>query len=227
VIARLILAGFRFVFDFVFVVVVVVAIAAGSLLSATLSAEESRTPTDPRPTLVTRQEVWQAVVAELHERGLSESQLPRIEDLDLPVALPAVAGRKLRVSSACWDEGPQRTQFRLECGEPGQCLPFLVYVHARVRDEGNRDAGARAGSCGMESGSRPAAEASLKPSSKPTVRPGDRATAVFLSDRLRITASVTCLERGREGEVIRVRNQDGEVFRARISGPALLEAVPQ
>jgi len=227
VIARLILAGFRVVF--VFVVVAVCAIAAGSLLPGRLSAEESHTPTDPRPTLVTRQEVWQAVVAELHERGLSESQLPRIEDLDLPVALPAVAGRKLRVSSACWDEGPQRTQFRLECGEPGQCLPFLVYVHvhASVRDEGNRDTGAHEGSCGLESGSRPAAEASLKPSSKPTVRPGDRATAVFVSDRLRITASVTCLDRGREGEIIRVRNQDGEVFRARISGPALLEAVPQ
>ena len=220
-IARLILACFPFVFE----------IVAGSLLaatlSATLSAEESRTPPDTRPTPVTRQEVWQAVVAELHERGLSELQLPRIEDLDLPVALPAVAGRKLRVSSACWDEGPERTQFRLECGEPGQCLPFLVYVHVHNVQVHNRDAGARAGSCRLESGSRPAAEAPLKPLAKPTVRAGDRATAVFLSDRLRISASVTCLERGREGEVIRVRGEDGQVFRARISGPALLEAVPQ
>jgi hypothetical protein len=166
--------------------------------------------------------VWQAVVAELRQRGLSEPQLPRIEDLDLPFALPAVAGRKLRVSSACWDEGPDRTQFRLECGEPGQCLPFLAYVHVQ-----NRDAGARAGSCRLESPSRPAPEAPVKPLAKPAVRAGDRATAVFLSARLRISASVTCLERGREGEVIRVRNEDGQVFRARISGPALLEAVPQ
>jgi flagella basal body P-ring formation protein FlgA len=59
------------------------------------------------------------------------------------------------------------------------------------------------------------------------VRAGDRATAVFASDRVRIAASVTCLERGREGEVIRVRGEDGQVFRARISGPARLEAVPQ
>jgi hypothetical protein len=166
--------------------------------------------------------VWQAVVAELRQRGLPEPQLPRIEDLDLPVALPALAGRKLRVSSACWDEGPERTQFRLECGEPGQCLPFLAYVHVQ-----NRDAGARAGSCRLESPSRPAPEAPVKPLEKPAVRAGDRATAVFLSARLRISASVTCLERGREGEVIRVRNEDGQIFRARISGPALLEAVPQ
>jgi hypothetical protein len=217
-IARLILAGFRFVFIFVFVF----AIAAGSLLSARLSAEEARTPADTGPTPVTRQEVWQAVVAELRQRGLSEPQLPRIEDLDLPFALPALAGRQLRVSSACWDEGPERTQFRLECGEPGQCLPFLAYVHVQ-----NRDAGARAGSCRLESPSHPAPEAPVKPLAKPAVRAGDRATAVFLSARLRISASVTCLERGREGEVIRVRNEDGQVFRARISGPALLEAVPQ
>jgi len=217
-IARLILAGFRFVFIFVFVF----AIAAGSLLSTRLSAEEARTPADTGPTPVTRQEVWQAVVAELRRRGLSEPQLPQIEDLDLPFALPALAGRQLRVSSACWDEGPERTQFRLECGEPGQCLPFLAYVHVQ-----NRDAGARAGSCRQESPSRPAPEAPVKPLAKPAVRAGDRATAVFLSARLRISASVTCLERGREGEVIRVRNEDGQVFRARISGPALLEAVPQ
>jgi hypothetical protein len=210
VIARLILAGFRFVFVFV----LAFAIAAGSPLSARLSAEESRTPADTRPTPVTRQEVWQAVVAELRQRGLPE--------LALPVALPALAGRKLRVSSACWDEGHERNQFRLECGEPGQCLPFLAYVHVQ-----NRDAGTRAGSCRLEAPSRPAPEAPVKPLAKPAVRAGDRATAVFLSARLRISASVTCLERGREGEVIRVRNEDGQIFRARISGPALLEAVPQ
>lgn len=62
---------------------------------------------------------------------------------------------------------------------------------------------------------------------QPTMRAGDQATAVLRSERLRISARVTCLERGREGEVIRVRNQDGEVFRARISGPALVEALAQ
>jgi len=59
------------------------------------------------------------------------------------------------------------------------------------------------------------------------LRVGDRATAVFLSSRLRMTANVICLERGREGAVIRVRSQDGHVFRARISGSARVEALPQ
>lgn len=214
-------------------------ILLGSWFPATLLVEESWAEESPTPpdtaTPVTRQEVWQAVEAELRIRGLSARQLPRVEDLDLPAALPALAGRRLWVSSACWDKGPRRTQFRLECGEPGECLPFLVYVHDRVHDRGddhgddrgNADSGARAGPCRMASGRHAARGVSPKPLLKPTVRAGDRATAVFVSDRLRMTASVTCLERGREGEVIRVRGEEGNIFRARISGPARLEVMPQ
>jgi hypothetical protein len=198
-------------------------IVVGSLFAG----EDPAVRPNQRVTPVTRQEVWQAVAAKLREQGISEPEMPRIEDLDLPVALPAVAGRRLQVSSACWDEGPQRAQFRLECGEMGQCLPFLVYVHGHAIDAGGRDALAKTGPCRLQSESHPAPEAPLKPLPQPAVRAGDKATAMFVSDRLRITVSVTCLERGREGEVIRVRNQDGEIFRARISGPALLEALPQ
>lgn len=188
-------------------------------------AEKSPTPPDTA-TPATRQEVWQAVEAGLRIRGFSDRQLPRLEDLDLPAALPALAGRSLRVTSACWDEGPRRTQFRLECGEPGECLPFLVYVHDRGDGRGNADSGAQAAPCRMASGRHAARGVSPKPLRKPTVRAGDRATAVFVSDRLRMTASVTCLERGREGEVIRVRGEEGNIFRARISGPARLEVMP-
>jgi len=221
VIARVILA--RFLFVFVLVFIFEFAIAAGSALAA----EDFSPALDVRSTPVTREEVWQAVVAELHEQGVSELQLPRIEDLDLPVAVPAVAGRKLRVSSSCWEDGLQRSQFRLECGELGQCLPFLAYVQAHRNAASAADASTRGGLCRLASVSHPAREVPPLPLPKPTVRPGDQAIAAFRSDRLRITASVTCLDRGREGEIIRVRNQDGEIFRARVSGPALLEALPQ
>jgi hypothetical protein len=236
VIAQSIFARLRFAF----------AIAAGWLLcagfsaglsaelSAELSTEESGTPPGASST-VTRQEVWQAVAAELRRRGLAEQQLPRIENLDLPVALPALVGRKLRVSSECWDAVPQRTQFRLECGAPGECLPFLVYlhgdvhgdVHGEVRDTQN--ANAHAGSCRLAAGSHlgPGSRSLPEASPKPTVRAGERARAVLLSNGFRMTASVTCLDRGGAGEIIRVRALDGHVFRARISGPALLEALPQ
>src|ERR1700675_161601 len=117
-------------------------------LSAGLPAKESRTP----PTTAMRQEVWQAVLAELQREGLQEEHLPRIEDLDLPGALPLLAGRRLRVSSACWDEGPRRTQFRLECVAPGQCLPFLVYVPENP-DHVDADTAGRARSCRLASAS--------------------------------------------------------------------------
>jgi len=200
---------------------------AGIFFVCLLAAQAAGADSGPAPgtqsSPVTRPEVWHAVVAKLHEQGFSEPQLPRIDDLELPAALPAGAGRKLRVASACWDRGPQRTQFRLECGEPGQCLPFLVYLH----DDGKADRGARAASCREEAEARPALEGAAKPLPKPAVHAGDKAMVVFHSESVRITARVTCLDRGREGEMIRVRNQDGEIFRARISGPARLEAVPQ
>ncbi len=208
---------------------VVSATVAAFLLATWLAAEETGTPSGSRSNPVTRREVWQAVVDELHARDVPELRWPRIDELDLPAGLPAISGRTLRVTAACWDEGPQRTQFRLECGEPGQCLPFLVFVHvhghSRVQSE--NEGKAYAGACGSAPEAHSAREASPKILSAPTMHPGDRATAVFVSERLRIAATVTCLERGREGEVIRVRNQDGEIFRARISGPALLEALPR
>jgi hypothetical protein len=241
VIVRIIFARFlhvKLVLGSLFVAALLAGFAAG------LSGEESHTRTDTGPTPIMRQEVWQAVVAELRQRGLAEQQLPRVEDLDLPGALPALAGRRLRVSSECWDAGPRRTQFRLQCDEPGECLPFLVYVrdevvrdhvHGDVRDSLNSDsldtgAVARAGSCRLASGSHPAhgiPEAARPAASQPMVRAGDQARAVFLANGLRMTASVTCLERGRGGEIIRVRGLDGYVFRARVSGPNLLEALSQ
>ncbi len=213
-------AGFSFV--------VTVAIAAGMLMPSRLLADEAGTG-GMEATPVTRDEVWRAVVEELRGGGLAESQLPRMEDIDLPVALPAAAGRKLRVRSACWDEGTQRTTFRLECGTPGRCLPFLAYVRGRYDDEGDGDADGRAGLCGpkLEARATDALRVPVKAPPQPMVRAGDRAMATFVAEGLRIAASVTCLERGREGEVIRVRGEDGQVFRARVSGPTRLEAVTQ
>jgi hypothetical protein len=195
-------------------------IAIGPLLFGELSVKESRAPVATQLSAVTRQEVWEAVATELRGRGLADQQLPQVDDIDLPLALPALAGRKLRVLSACWDESARRTQFRLECGELGQCLPFLVYLGSSVRDEGN--SAERAVSCRLGASHAPAQTVL-----RPVVRAGDRAMAVFVAGRLRMTTSVICLERGHKGGIIRVRSQDGHIFRARISGPALLEALPQ
>jgi hypothetical protein len=190
-------------------------------IAAVSSVSVADSPAPPTP--LKPQEVWQVVTAELRALGLSKQQLPSVEDLDMPSNLPAIAARSLRISSTCWDAIPRRTQFRVECEEVGQCLPFMVYL----RDPTGVDLGAR--SCRLATESRAALGGHSAPGakSKPTMRPGDRATAVLHSTAFRMTASVTCLEPGREGEVIRVRALDGHIFRARISSPTQLEALPQ
>jgi len=184
------------------------ALAAGPLVEA----GEVGKPAAP----VTVAEAWQAVAGELRLRGFGKEQLPRVEDVELPDAVPVRAGRGLRVASVCWDRDAERARFRLECEEAGACLPFLVYVRVAAR--------AQAASCRMEG--RSSSSSSL-PTPDAAVRPGERATAVLVSAGLRMTASVTCLDRGAPGEIIRVRGQEGRIFRARVAGPALVEALPQ
>ncbi len=166
---------------------------------------------------VTATEARQAVVDELRSRGFQEQQLPQVEDLELPVAVPARAGRKLRVSSVCWDANNGRARFRLQCSEAGACLQFLVYV--RVAEN------ARAISCDLGRPSQPASPTQMHAAAL-VVRAGDRAIAVLVATGLRMSAAVTCLDRGARGDVIRVRGQEGYVFRARVTGPALVEALP-
>jgi hypothetical protein len=197
-----------------------------------LWCEDPASSGEVRATPVTRQEVWRAVATALRERGLEEQKLPRMQDLDVPAAPPAAAERTLRVASACWDVDRQHAQFRLECGAPGQCLPFLVYLPNYMREAVAVDVSAHAASCraaqfGERTPARAGPRTRVDGAAGLTVHTGDRATAVFLADRLRMTASVTCLERGREGDVIRVRAPDGHIFRARVSGPGMLEAVLQ
>jgi hypothetical protein len=187
------------------------AIAAVTLVQA----QDAR----PAPTPITRDEVWQAVTIELRQRGVPEEQLLGMEEIDLPGVIPASASRTLRVSMVCWDADLGRAQFQLECREPGQCVPFIVFADAdRSSAMGSEEI---AGSSCRNSRQRFAPSASRKA----IVRPGDRATVLFRGSQLNMTSLVTCLERGATGDVIRVRNQDGQVFRARVSAPARLEAL--
>jgi hypothetical protein len=164
---------------------------------------------------VTRDEVRHTVADELRQRGVSEPLLPRRDDIDLPGTIAAPLNPMLRVASICWDAGQGRAEFRIECRAPGQCVPFLAY--ARME----RSSLAELCRPGFQaSAARPARPA-------PAVRTGERAMVVFVGNRLRLAAQVTCLEHGAAGEVIRVRNQAGQVFRARVSGPARLEALAQ
>jgi Chaperone for flagella basal body P-ring formation len=193
---------------------------AGIFLAFALTACAWGQISRPVFTPVTRDEVWQAVRGELRQRGVREEQMLQLDEIELPAAVPAAASRTLRVSMVCWDADLERAQFQLECREPGQCVPFLAYADAG-RSTAMGSEKIAGSSC--RSGSRPRNFAST--GHKDMIRVGDRATVVFRGSRLNLTAAVTCLERGTEGAIVRVRNEDGQVFRARVSAPARLEAL--
>ena len=155
------------------------------------------------------------------QRGVREEQLLGIDEIDLPSMIPASASRTLKVSMVCWDAELGRAQFQMECREPGQCVPFLAYAEAG-RSTAMGSEKASGGSCRNARQRFTGSEAR-----KAIMRPGDRATVLFRGSQLNLTSLVTCLERGSTGDVIRVRNQDGQVFRARISAPSRLEALTQ
>ena len=191
------------------------AIVSVVLSGGFLAAQAVRTP-------VTREEVWQAIVAELRQRGVSEDQMVSVDELEIPSLVPAIEGRVVRVSMVCWDAELQRAQFQMECSKAGQCVPFLAYAAtARSTAMGSKKFSGSSCRVNKISADAPA------PTHKTLVRVGEHATVFFRGNALNMTSLVTCLERGAEGDLIRVRNQDGQIFRARVFGPARLEAVVQ
>ena len=163
---------------------------------------------------ISGESVRATIVAELRTRGIDEAQLPRAEDIEVPLAVPARAGASLRVTAVCRDADAARVRFRLECQAAGACLPFFAY--ARMESH------AQAVSCQV-----PRKQASTAGAATPAVRAGERATAVLVASGIRMTAPVTCMDRGARGEIIRVRGGEGRIFRARVTAPALVEVVGQ
>jgi hypothetical protein len=194
-----------------------VGVALGVLaLTGTCTAADTRIAGDP----VTAGEVRAAISAELRARGVPEDQVPALKDIEIPAAVPAAIRHALRVVSVCWAANLGRAQFRLECREAGDCLPFLAYVRLQSSEAAARF---KEQSCR----SAPSVRRPRGSARKPVVRAGDRATIVLHASQMRLTSVVTCLDRGAEGDIIRVRNQDGRIFRARVSTATLLEALPE
>ena len=203
---------------------VAISCAAGIVLTLGVSTFLRAQTARPQLTPVTREEVWQAVSGELRQRGVRDEQLLTLDEIELPAAVPAAASRTLRVSMVCWDADLERAQFQLECRQPGECVPFLAYADAgRSTAMGSARISGSACRAASRSRSRTAGAAPHKT----LIRVGDQATVVFRGSQLNLTALVTCLERGGEGAIVRVRSQDGQIFRARVAAPARLEALSQ
>jgi len=164
---------------------------------------------------VTAEEARQAITVELRTRGIAENDLPRVSDIELPLAVPARAGASLKVSSMCWDGNSEEIRVRLECREAGACLPFLAYLRMASHEQ--------AFSCQLPPREH---HRHVPPrASEPVVRVGAPVTAVMVAAGMRMTAAVTCLDRGARGEIVRVRGGEGRIFRARVAGPALVQVL--
>lgn len=161
---------------------------------------------------VSPDQVREIVIAELRSRAIGGEPLPSVDDIELPLAVPMRPGSALRASSVCWDQDAQHVRFQLQCDRTGECLPFLAYV--RTASRGNVPA------CGPQ----PSRAARSNSDSESVVRAGERAMAVLSRGGIRISAAVTCLQGGDQGEIIRVRGGEGRIFRARVLGPSLVEA---
>lgn len=162
-------------------------------------------------TVVTHDEIEQAIASELRAR-LPEESPPPVWDVEVPLAVSVAGSHRLRVTSVCRETDAQLARFQLACVERGACLPFLTWVHV------SESVPAAACSAAVPHGSsRPIA----------LVEPGRKAMAVLAVAGLRMTASVTSLERGAKGDIVFVRGQEGHTFRARVAGPGFVEALPQ
>jgi len=175
---------------------------------------------------VSATEVAATINRELRRRGSAEAELVSARDLEFPGTVSVPGGNSLEVSSISWDVMLRAWQFRLGCQNPASCLPFLVTAHLpasrfpEIRDKG-RPPGTVLGPV------EPATSVLRIPSTHATmlVKAGQPARVVVERAGMRITVQVICLERGSQGQLIRVRHRDSRgVFAARVVAAGLLES---
>jgi hypothetical protein len=187
----------------------VLTVAIYVFLLCACSTVEASDVVHPMPR-VSLDQVRQAIIVELGSRVIAKEQLPTVDDIEVPLAVPMRSGSSLRVSSVCWDQDAQRARFQLECTHSGECLPFFAYVRKASR--------ANTPACHTES------RDAERLGSEFLIHTGERATAVLTGAGIRINVPVTCFQGGDLGAIIRVRQGEGHIFRARIVGPSLVEA---
>jgi len=129
-----------------------------------------------------------------------------------------------RVISDQWDTGAGAAQLRVACSPSKDCLPFYVMVKFEVSAAERKEIASRM--------ARPIARAETFPTpvkkperarahKKPALtQAGGWASMTVEGGGIHIFTQVICLERGVEGQIIRVRNPESKrVLRAQVVGP--------
>jgi len=123
----------------------------------------------------------------------------------------------VKVTGATWDRPQQRLQLRAQCVPRGLCNSFLIFVNQPAEAFGEL---VLVHPKGLSTGERETGPV--------VIRAGQCATLLVQEDVIRISIPVTCLQRGRLGQQIRVLDPvRRHVFRATVLAERLLRLEPQ
>jgi hypothetical protein len=115
----------------------------------------------------------------------------------------AALTRDLVVEGWRWEPVQGRMELRMRCRVRRECLPFLAYVSVRDPQQ------LRSGGFTAHDGNRPGSV---------VVKAGEHVLFTVQHDGFRLSMPVLCLNSGRAGEVIRVRNAENRILRAVVVG---------
>jgi hypothetical protein len=173
-----------------------------------------------------RERMYRAVRSGLEGAGAG----PQItaEELDLSGAAGLPEEAQFDLAGMRWDALLGRWEFQLRCRNRQQCVPFLVSAKAENRPELQAGAGQKQARLTVVRASGPIMFAGKRRPGAPAVEAGQNAKVSWSKAGLEISAQVVCLERGVEGQWIRVRPREGRgrVLRARVAGKGRLVAEP-
>jgi Chaperone for flagella basal body P-ring formation len=177
---------------------------------------------DARP--ITVQEVFAAIRKALEHGGFSVAANLHPEDILLQTQILVGPGDPgLEVLRSDFDSGLRRGRFLLWASHDPKVLPFFVAVRlAESSSLAIPHSVSQSNRAPNVPDLRPAAVVPVK--AEILVSPGEQATLLLRSERLRMIADVIPLERGIMGQQVHVRVMDtGKIFRAQVDGRAHLE----
>lgn len=162
--------------------------------------------------------IYHAVTSFLREKGevgdVPESALRRAGDITTAEANPA-----LEVRAVNWDPGRRLLQFCLRCVKSAACHDFLVYLTPQGILA--RQLGRLGWSTNLATKTHTATEETAD--SPILIEAGRKARLLMQGDGIQISVQVICLERGRAGQKIRVRETGSpQIFRAQVVSRDLL-----
>lgn len=126
------------------------------------------------------------------------------EKVDAHSAPPAAHTSEVFAERWRWDAIQNCVELRMRCRIQHQCLPFLAYVSVRNPGEIRNQAAPTHGTATSDS---------------VAVKPGEHALLTLQRNRFKISTPVICLNAGRPGQIIRVRNPENQtILRAVVVG---------